>query len=405
MGRPIKKRFFANLNSPYQNQATGGATGEGGEGVASVTINTVGTYTSGLPTVTFDTPDLALGVRATGIVHGNALSAATTANGTSYRVGDVLTVAGGTRTSAATFPVAAIVGLGTPGITNGGTIYDPGNGSNGDRVTFTHANLSTPLRVRVTAAAGGGVATSIVVEQQGVWTGTGAFPTSMADGVGGFTATTSGGPIDDNGNGLVLSFTGANWGVYSFGTVAVQGDYTVMPSNPASFTGGSGTGTAATITFGVSGVEITNTGSHYVNVADAAVTFSSGTAAGTSVLTDLNPPGLTVFVHLPGGSTGAIADIMKQESSHRYLVKTRDNNGAVGQCRLVAKNAGSLSVGEMSLIATDANGSTYWVTKLTARRVILTQRTMSGSYLFATNAAAGWTMSSASTGVVSIANA
>jgi len=404
MGRPIKKKFFANLNSPYQNQATGGATGEGGEGVASVTIDTIGSYTSGLPTVTFDTPDLASGVRATGIVHGNALSAATTANGTGYRVGDVLTVAGGTRTSAATFPVAAIVGLGTPGITNGGTIYDATNATIGDKVTFTHIYLSTPLRVRVTATSGGGVATAITVEQQGVWTGTGAFPTSMAGGVNGFTATTSGGPVDNNGNGLVLSFTGANWGVYSFGTVAVQGDYTVMPSNPASFTGSTGTSVAATITFGVSGVEITNAGSHYVSVADAAVTFSSGTAAGTSVLTDLYQSGLAVYVYLPGGSTGVIADIMKQESSHRYLVKTRDNNGAVGQCRLVAKNAGSLSVGEMCLIATDANGSTYWVTKLTARRAILTRRTMNGSYLFATNGFAGWTIGSASSGVVSIAN-
>jgi hypothetical protein len=64
----------------------------------------------------------------------------------------------------------------------------------------------------------------------------------------------------------------------------------------------------------------------------------------------------------------------------------------------------TLTAGKMNLIATDVNGSTYWVTKLTARRAILTQRTMSGSYLFATNSAAGWTISAASTGVVSISN-
>jgi len=405
MGRPIKKRFFANLNSPYQNQATGGATGEGGEGVASVTINTVGSYTSGLPTVTFGVPDLALGVQATGIVHGNALSAATTANGTGYRVGDVLTVAGGTKTSAATFPVSAIVGLGTPGITNGGALYDATNATVGDKVTFTHANLSTTLRVRVTATSGGGVATAIAVEQQGVWTGAGAFPTSMAGGVGGFTATTSGGPVDNNGNGLVLSFTGANWGVYSFGTVAVQGDYTAMPSNPASFTGSTGTSVAATITFGVSGVEITNAGSHYVDVADASVAFSSGTAAGTSVLTNLYQPGLAVYVHIAGGATGVVADIMKQESSRRYLVKTRSNSGLVGQCRLVAKDTGSLSAGEMCLIATDTEGCTYFVNKLTARRAYLTRKTSAGAgYRFANGSSAGWSIDSASSGVVSLAH-
>ena len=106
MGRPIKKKFFANLNSPYQNHATGGPTGEGGESVASVTINTVGSYTSALPTISFGIPDLFSGVQATGVVHGNALSAATTANGTGYNFGDTLTVVGGTKTSAATFTVA-----------------------------------------------------------------------------------------------------------------------------------------------------------------------------------------------------------------------------------------------------------------------------------------------------------
>jgi hypothetical protein len=405
MGRPIKKKFFANLNSPYQNHATGGATGEGGEGVASVTITTTGTYTAGLPTVAFGTPDLALGTTATGVVHGMALSAATTANGTSYRVGDVLTVVGGTRTTAATFPVAAIVTLGTPGITNGGTLFDPGNGSNGDRVTFTHANLSTALRVRITTTSGGGVATGIVVEQHGVWTGSGAFPTSIAGGVGGFTATCSGGPIDNNGSGLVLSLTGSNWGVYSFGTVSVQGDYTVMPANPASFTGSTGTSATANITFGVKSVEITNAGSHYFNVADASVTFSGGAAAGTSVLTNLFDSGLAVYVHLVDGTEGALADIMKQEASRRYLVKTRTEGGKVGQCRLVAKNSGDLYVGEMSLIATDTEGCTYWVTKLTAHRAYLVQRTSAGAgYRFADGSSAGWSISSASSGIVSLAH-
>jgi len=408
MGRPLNKKYFGNRN--IGTTGTGDNYGIGGEGVASVTIDTVGSYTTALPTATFSTPNIPSGVRATGIVHGNALSAATTSNGTGYYVGNVLTVAGGTKTSAATFPVAAIVGLGTPGITNGGSLYDVTNGTEGDRVTFTHVNLSQALRVRITAVSGS-TATGIAVEQQGIWTGTGAFPTSMANGVNGFTATTtarSGG--DNNGNGLVLSFTGSNWGVYSFGTVAIQGDYTAMPSNPASFTGGNGTGAAATITFGVSGIEVTEKGSGYTSASDAAITFSGGAAASTAVLTtDSGAVGSStnqenaIIAHAKttSGGTDQVADIIKQESSHRYLVRTADG---IAQCKLVATT--SIAEGQMYIVATDTTGSTYYVTKLTARKAILTRKTSAGAgWLFATGAATGWTMGSPTATAVQVENA
>jgi hypothetical protein len=58
----------------------------------------------------------------------------------------------------------------------------------------------------------------------------------------------------------------------------------------------------------------------------------------------------------------------------------------------------------MNIVATDVNGSTYYVRKLTARRAVLVQDTVSGSFAFANNSAAGWTLGAASAGVVSIAN-
>jgi hypothetical protein len=372
MGRPLNKKWFGNENTD----------GIAGSGVASVTINTAGTYTAGLPTVSFDPPAVPGGDTATGIVHGQALSAATSANGTAYRVGDVLTVAGGTRTSSATFPVAAIIGLGTPTITNGGSLYDITDVNVGDKVTFTHANLTTALRVRITAVSGS-TATAIVVEQQGIWNGTGAFPTSMAGGVGGFTATTTARPGgDDNGTGLVLGFTGSNWGVYSFGTVVAQGDYTAMPSNPVSFTGGNGTSAAADITFGVKNVEITDAGNGYTSVADAAPTFSGGTAAGTSVLTTssgipytddafetilanayIPAAGSAGYVSGTGGSSSVLADIVKQQATRRFRVETAQG---IGYCNLVAA---APAAGQMTITATDSNSNkTYYVTKLTSRR-------------------------------------
>ena len=409
MARSLNKKYFGNRNI--------GTTGTGddkigGEGVASVTINTAGGYTSGLPTATFSTPDIPGGVRATGIVHGNAKSAATTTNGTGYQVGDVLTVAGGTVISAATFPVAAIVTLGTPGITNGGTLYDVTNGTIGDKITFTHANLSTPLRVRATAVSGSTI-TTVVVEQHGVWTGTGAFPTSMAGGVNGFTATTSGGPVDNNGTGLILSFTGSNWGLYSFGTVAVQGDYTVAASNPVSFTGGTGTGAAATIDFGVSGIEITQKGSGYSSVADAAITFggvADGGAVATPVLTtDSGNVGsstnqenaITPYAYVTGGSR-KIADIVSQKGARRFKVTTADGTEV---CTLVTDGQAN-AAGEMDLTALDSAGGEYWVKKIGGKRCTVVRKAGGpGGTQFATDSTVPWSFGAAVQDVsVQIAN-
>ena len=408
MAARLNKKFFGNRNiGTGGDQTTGNLSNSqnynddriGGEGVASVTVNTVGSYTTALPTATFSTPDLPGGVRATGIVHGNGLSAATTTNGTGYYVGDVLTVVGGTKVAAATFPVSAIVGLSTPGITNGGSLYDVTNGTEGDRVTFTHANLSTALRVRVTAVSGS-TATAIAVEQQGVWTGTGAFPASMAGGVNGFTATTtarSGG--DNNGTGLVLSFTGSNWGLYSFGTVVVQGDYTVAASNPASFSGGTGTGAAATITYGVSGIVVTEKGSGYTTVADAGITFSSGTAAATPVLTtDDGIPysagnqenALIPYAYI--GGSRKIVDIIGQKGARRYKVTDGTN---VGLCNLKTSAAAN-AAGEMDLTAYDSAGGEYWVKKINNRRCTVVRKAGgSGGTQFATDSSVPWTLDAA----------
>jgi hypothetical protein len=138
------------------------------------------------------------------------------------------------------------------------------------------------------------------------------------------------------------------------------------------------------------------------NAANLTFTDYGTDAKFITTLTSTTQNALNVTAYIPaknGGASAKLSDIVKQEASHRYLVKNTDG---IGQCKLVASN--TPSAGEMNLIATDANGSTYWVTKLTARRCILTQRTMSTAYLFATNGSAGWTIASASTGVVSIAS-
>ena len=393
MGRPIKKKFFANLNSPYQDHATGGPTGEGGESVVSVTVNTTGTYTASLPTVTFGDPDLFSGVVAEGIVHGKALSAVATVAGSGYAYANVLTqTAGGTGTMA----TWTVTGLKTASIAilNDGTAVDPGDEYEFSG-TYGGGSWTTPLRVRIDTGAGGNAATFTVITP-GVWTGAAAPATTVG-------ATRTQVAAGSDFNGTDLSFTLSSWGVATVGLVT-EGDYTAISggAKATSVSPAGGTSATLTITYGVKSIEVTEVGSNYISAADAAVTFSGGAAAGTSVLGNVRDNGLAAYAHIIDGTEGVLVDIMKQESSRRYLVK--QDSGVQGQCRLVASDAGNLYPGEMCLIATDTQGCTYFVTKLTARRAYLTQRTSAGTgYQFADGTSAGWNITGAVTGKVSIA--
>jgi hypothetical protein len=148
-------------------------------------------------------------------------------------------------------------------------------------------------------------------------------------------------------------------------------------------------------------VTLLTAGSGYTSAPTAlASPTTTGTSASFTVaLTSTVTNALAVRAYIPaknGGLDDRVADIIKQESSRRYLVQTSDG---IGQCKLVAVADASLTAGQMNLIATDWNGSTYYVTKLTARRAYLTQKTMSTAYLIADGASTGWTIG-ASTGTI-----
>ena len=64
----------------------------------------------------------------------------------------------------------------------------------------------------------------------------------------------------------------------------------------------------------------------------------------------------------------------------------------------------TLAAGHMNLIATDGSGATFFVTKLTARKATLVNRT-STSTAVVTGATAGWTLGAATgTNQVTIAS-
>jgi hypothetical protein len=152
-------------------------------------------------------------------------------------------------------------------------------------------------------------------------------------------------------------------------------------------------------------VQSVGTGLVTVTVANASTVtgtllfadYGSGFAAVTS-LTASTTNALAVTAYLSTGSSAVLSDIVKQEASRRYLVR---NAQGVGQCKLVTAAPGA---GEMTVAATDANGSTYYVKKLTAYKAVLIQDTVNGSFEFANNAVAGWTLGAASTGTVTIAS-
>jgi hypothetical protein len=131
-----------------------------------------------------------------------------------------------------------------------------------------------------------------------------------------------------------------------------------------------------------------------------AVSFSdSGASFASSIsLTSTKQNAINGQAFITGGSQKAY-DIKKQEASRRYLVQTTDGQG---QCKLVT--TATLTAGTMNIVATDWNGSTYWVKKLTARRAVLVQSTASTAFLIADGASAGWSLAAATGTVVTIAN-
>jgi hypothetical protein len=299
MGRPIKKKYFGNTNSPYQNQASGGVTGTGGESVASVTLNALGAYTV-RPTFTFTAPTLPGGVTATGTITSEVESVtAVSGTQTNYTVGQLVTVNG----------------------------------------------TDAVLRVATIGGTGG----------------------------------------DD---ALTFDFTGGSRGTFTTLTTGAR----------ATTSDGAGAGLSVTLRYRAKAVVIVEAGSKYT-AAPTATPTQSVTFASVA-LTSTKANAIQFVAKTTSAGTVLSGDIFKQEASRRYLVKTTDG---VAQCKLVASDTPAFK--EMAIVATDTNGSTYWVLKLTAHKALLSRRTMTGAYLFATNTQSGWTLDAATTGKVSINNA
>jgi hypothetical protein len=212
-----------------------------------------------------------------------------------------------------------------------------------------------------------------------------------------YSNTAQGGNTGVGGEGVATVATNNTGTLYSTSTTL-----SATFSAPQIPGGVAGTAQVTTNALGnIATVTLVTAGTGYTSAPTLAVTGgTTGTLATFTVaLTSSRQNAIKGQAIIPGGSTQALYDIKKQEASRRYLVKTSEGSG---QCKLVTTS--TLAAGQLNIEATDANGSKYYVRKLTARRAVLVQTTASGSFAFADGAAAGWTLGSPSAGVVSIGN-
>jgi len=301
---------------------------------------------------------------------GNASTFATTALGEVGGQG-VLSVAlsgtnnstGYTNGSAATFSASNIAN----GQTATGTI-----------TTFSVAGALTNATTYTSASGTKAAAnvTAVTVSQKSTsGSGTGAT----------FSITTTGGAASYSiGSNITITLVNPGSGYALTNTITIDGASLggVTSTNDFTFTLATFVGTTGT----VSGVVVTFNGTGYTSA--PSVTISGGTL-GTltftpTLSTTQNQAQALVVQGITSGSTNRTSgnDIIKQVSTSRYKIVTQDGTAI---CQL--KASAPTVAGEMAIIATDSASGTYYVTKLTARKAVLTQGT--GSQ-FATGAQVPW---------------
>lgn len=314
MGRPINKKFFGNTNSPYDDGQTGGTTGVGGEGVATITTATAGSFVvndtyQNFPLLTVAAPQIPGGTQAT---------------------------------------IDVVFELNTVSISSTGTGYSDGlstsiTGMGGGAVVYIDATAGAPQTVDVATTG-----TNRGEFRRGDFTGAGITTHQV---------------IQSAANTLQIL---ATYRVKRI-TVLVPGSgYTTAPN----LSWGGHTFTGQTTPSGQTPA-LTSSRQNALNFTAWVPTASNGT--------------------VNSGGSAVIGDIVKQQGTSRYYVKTAQGYGV---CKLVATTA---SIGTMVLLATDANGNTYYVTRLASRKARLTQKTQNGVsvWVYETNDLAKWTLAAA----------
>ena len=402
MGRPLNKKYFGNRNLGTTGT---GDDGIGGSRVASVTLGTLGAYTT-RPTVTFSDPDLLGpgGVRATGTVSSEVLSAAISGSQTrAYptSAGAIGFNTGGT-TFTATVTSSALTNVVRASATTLGFDTTTTAMISGTSIHITGASITGTMSIGGVAIAAGQI--YYVGSPTNATTAT--LYATYADSQAATAPLTI---VAGTGVGGATFTRGVTFGTVTALTPVARGSYeALVASGPAVVaTAGVGEGLVITPTYRAKAVVMTNNGSGYSDATDAAPIFTES-VTGTSVLESdsgiqgelgNNENAIKCFAFVTGGSR-KIGDIIKQVSTDRYKVETADGEMI---CQLVTDGVAN-AAGEMDITVVDADGKTYYVSKITAHRATLVQYGAAG-HLFSTGESAPWSFDAATTGYVQIANA
>ena len=350
MGRPINKRFFANLSVPPI----------GGEGVASIAVGGTNTNKTAVPAIVIAAPQLPEGTQAVARAHMEVETIINFTAGAGYTPAQVLTLTGGTGTQ-------ATITVNTTQVTNlvvgasGGSGYAPGD------VVTIQGGTGTLATATVGTVDGSGAVLTFSTYTPGSYT---VNPTTLTNAA----TVKTGGAGDD---ALTVTFA------MGLGTVTLTtaGDYTALPAD-ISIVGHSGTGGALfNLDYKVKSVEVTTAGSGYVTA--PAITTQGGTTFTATLSTGTGGNAITMTGRIVAGSTVQL-DVIKQTGSRRFRVTDGTNTGVV---ELVGSAADA--AGEANIIAVDSAGGTYYVNRLTAHRAWVTRGT---GTQFATNSSVPWTL-------------
>jgi hypothetical protein len=193
------------------------------------------------------------------------------------------------------------------------------------------------------------------------------------------------------------------------GTLAtlVNGTYTIPAGSigAPNITGGAKPVLTVTVTGATAyTVTVVSAGSGYTSA--PTITFAGSVAGGTGSATPVatltsgasaRQNGIKCETQYGSGDAEiTTGDVVKQQGARRYKVQTSQGTGFFKLVSTEAKSAG-----EMSIKATDSDGNTYFVAKLTARKVVLVPAanvhggtTTIGSQ-FASGTTAKWTFGAA----------
>jgi len=192
------------------------------------------------------------------------------------------------------------------------------------------------------------------------------------------------------------------------GTLAtlVNGTYTIPAGSigAPNITGGAKPVLTVTVTGATAyTVTVVSAGSGYTSA--PTITFAGSVAGGTGSATPVatlttgasaRQNGIKCEAQIGAGSEVTTGDIIRQVSGRRYKVQTSDGTAV---CKLVTTEAKDAN--QMSIKATDSDGNTYFVAKLTSRKAVLVPAanvhggtTTIGSQ-FASGTSAKWTFGAA----------